>query len=189
MVKRETIRSMLKAGRHRLDPGRVCEVTELVVKTPRRMRAVIECLFDENAGMANRAADVLERITRAKPQPAAGWKDELIGLMAEAKENKFRWNLALTVGRLPLNAQQAQTAAGILRNWLNDRSSIVKTAAMHGLADLTRHDPSLLLEVLDTLRVLSRSGTPAMRARGRILLTQLEPCERRGSRPTERPTG
>jgi len=28
--------------------------------------------------------------------------------------------------------------------------------------------------VLDLLRVLSRSGTPAMRARGRILLRQLE---------------
>ena len=42
----------------------------------------------------------------------------------------------------------------LLRTYLDDRSSIVKTAAMHGLADLTRHDPSLLPEVLDMLRIL-----------------------------------
>jgi hypothetical protein len=50
----------------------------------------------------------------------------------------------------------------------------VKTSAMHGLAGLTRWDSSMLTEVLDMLRVLSRSGTPAMRARGRILLTRME---------------
>jgi hypothetical protein len=172
--KREPVRSMLEAGRHRLDAGRVREVVAMVLERPRRASAVIECLFDEDAGVANRAADVLERVTRWKPQPAARWKGELVGLMAEAEQNKLRWNLALTVGRLPLTVPEAQRAAQILRTWLNDKSSIVKTAAMHGLADLTRHDPSLRDEVLDTLRIFSRSGTPAMQARGRILLKQME---------------
>jgi len=45
---------------------------------------------------------------------------------------------------------------------------------MHGLAGLTRWNPSMLPEVLDMLRILSRSGTPAMRARGRILLKRIE---------------
>ena len=89
-------------------------------------------------------------------------------------ENKLRWNLALSVPRIKLSAAEAQRAAAALRTYLEDESSIVKTAAMHGLADLTRHDPSLLPEVLDMLRILSRSGTPAMRARGRILLKKLE---------------
>lgn len=174
MAKRETIRSMLEAGPHRLDAGCVREATETVLKTPRRLSAVIECLFDENAGVANRAADVLERVTRWKPRHATRWKGELVGLMAEAEQNKLRWNLALTIGRLPLTVPEAQRAAQILRSWLDDKSSIVKTAAMHGLADLTRRDPSLRAEVLDTLRILSRSGTPAMRARGRILLKRME---------------
>jgi hypothetical protein len=180
-LKRETARSMLQAGRHRLEAGRVCEVTEMVFKSPRRLGAVIECLFDENAGVANRAADVLERVTRWKPGHAKRWKSELVGLMAEAEQNKLRWNLALTVGRLPLTVPEAQRAAQILRTWFDDKSSIVKTAAMHGLADLTKHEPSLRPEVLDSLRVLSRSGTPAMRARGRILLKQLERPPRKKS--------
>jgi HEAT repeat protein len=79
------------------------------------------------------------------------------------------------VARMLLSVPEAQRAARALQSYLEDRSSIVKTAAMQGLADLTRHDPTLLPEVLDQLRILSRSGTPAMRARGRILLKRMEP--------------
>ena len=59
---------------------------------------------------------------------------------------------------------------------------------MHGLADLTRYDPSLLPEVIDLLRILSRSGTPAMRARGRILLGKLESGGKKPPRGTQPPT-
>jgi hypothetical protein len=53
-----------------------------------------------------------------------------------------------------------------------------------GLRNLPRHDPALLPEVLDLLRILSRSGTPAMRARGRILLKKLESGRERPPRGT-----
>jgi hypothetical protein len=94
--------------------------------------------------------------------------------MAEAQQNKLRWNLALSISRLDMSVGEARRVAATLLTYLEDTSSIVKTAAMQGLADLTRHDPSLLPEVLDLLRILSRSGTPAMRARGRILLRRFE---------------
>jgi hypothetical protein len=68
----------------------------------------------------------------------------------------------------------ARRAAEILRLYLADRSSIVKTFAMQGLADLISQDASLRPMVLGLLRSLSRTGTPAMRARGRILLRRLE---------------
>ena len=45
---------------------------------------------------------------------------------------------------------------------------------MQGLAELTLQDPSMKDEVLDLLRELTRSGTPAMRARGRHLVKQME---------------
>jgi hypothetical protein len=64
--------------------------------------------------------------------------------------------------------------AETLLSYLEDRSSIVKTCALQGLADLTRQNASLLPEVVDLLNIHSRSGTPAMRARGRMLLKQLE---------------
>ena len=174
MARQETVRAMLMSGRHRLDVGRAREVANLVLAQPRRTGTLIECLWDEDAGIANRAADALERASYHRPSLAAKWTESLIGLMAEAEQNKLRWNLALAVPRLDLNVAEARRVAVALRSYLEDRSSIVKTAAMHGLADLTRHDRSLLPEVMDLLRVLSRSGTPAMRARGRILLKKLE---------------
>ncbi len=177
---------MLSVGRHRLAGGRAREVAELVLTKPRRMGQLIECLWDEDPGVANRAADALERATNHRPELAQAWKESLIGLMAETEQNKLRWNLALSVPRLQLTVAETGRVASALRSYLNDRGSIVKTAAMHGLTTLTRHDLELLPEVLDTLRILSRSGTPAMRARGRILLKSLEaPGKQR--RPVTRP--
>lgn len=185
MRKADTIRTMLAAGRHRLDPGLSKHVAELALEKPRKIGQLIECLWDEDPGIANRAADALERATYHRPKLAQAWKESLIGLMAEAEQNKLRWNLALLVPRLDLTVPEARRVSTILRTYLDDKGSIVKTAAMHGLAVLTRHDPELLPEVVDTLSILSRSGTPAMRARGRILLKQLEAPDRRRARLTE----
>ena len=169
----KTLRSMLAVGRHALSPGRVCEVAELVLANPRRIRQLIDCLFDPDPGIANRAADALERASYSRPALLAPWQDHLLGLLPDAQPNKLRWNLALMTARMKLSPPQCRRVASILNSWLDDKSSIVKTAAMHGLAGAAQQDASLLPGVVDLLRILSRSGTPAMRARGRILLKQL----------------
>ena len=152
------------------------------------MANLIELLWDDDAGVASRAADVLERVSRDPAAPALRvlerFKEALIGLLAEARIIKLRWNMAMTIPRLPLTRNEARRVAATLETYLEDRSSIVKTAALQGLADLTRYDESLLPEVLDLLHVHARSGTPAMRARGRILLKRLEGDTRRLERKT-----
>jgi hypothetical protein len=177
MATEETIRQMLRPGR-RLDVGRVWEVVELIEGRPAKLAHLIECLWDDDAGVASRAADVLERVTREQPQRAQRWKEPLLGLMREATEKKVRWNLSLVIPRLRLTVPECRRVAETLQSYLDDPGSsggsIVKTAALHGMADLTRQDPELLPDVLDLLRVKGRSGTPAMRARSRILLKELE---------------
>ena len=170
---RDTIRTKLLAG-HRTAPGRAPEVAALLLKRPRMTAPVIELLWDEDAGVANRAADALERASYHKPELLRHWKEALLGRMQDAEANKLRWNLALMIPRLRLTMAEADRAAAVLRTWLEDPGSIVRTASMHGLAGLTRWNPGLLPEVMEMLRILSRSGTPAMRARGRILLKRLE---------------
>lgn len=173
MASTETIRQMLAPGA-RLHPGRVWEVVELIEGKPTKVAQVIECLFDDDPAIASRAADALERITRDRPQRAQRWKDALIGLLAETTEKKVRWNLALTIPRFKLTVSECRRVAQILNSYLDDSSSIVKTTALHGMADLTRQNPGSLPEVLDLLRTAGRSGTPAMRARSRILLKAIE---------------
>ena len=174
MATSESIRSMLAAGRQRLSSGRVCEVVKLVQAHPKKASQLIECLWDEDPGVAMRAADALEKLTHSDPSLLCAWKAPLLGLLTEATGKKLRWNLSLMISRLELTGPECRRAAEILQSWLEDSSSIVKTCALQGLADLTRQDPSLRSAVVDLLRIHSRSGTPAMRARGRILLKRLE---------------
>lgn len=179
MPKPLDLRAELAIGRHALDPGRVCQVAEFIRAHPRRVEGLLELLWDDDSGVANRAADVLERITH-EPSPAllrivAEYKEALIGLLPEARFIKLRWNLAFVIPRLPLTLPEARRTAAAVYGYLEDRSSIVKTAALQCLADLTRHDPASIPEVIDVLRLHGRSGTPAMRARSRHLLKRLEP--------------
>jgi len=178
MPNARTLRSQLAEGRNPLALGHVCALTERFLAEPRQARRLIQYLWDDDEGVASRAADILERVTRVCSQPGnrifAESKEALLGLLPEAVPKKLRWNLALMVGRFPLTPVEARRAANVLESWLNDASSIVKTAALQGLADLTRLDPTLLSAILDLLRIRGRSGTPAMRARSRILLKQLE---------------
>jgi hypothetical protein len=77
------------------------------------------------------------------------------------------------IPRLELNARERLVAVDILFDYLRDRSSIVKTFAMQGLADLAVKDPLLRRKLLPLLQELTEIGTPAMRARGRKLLQHL----------------
>jgi hypothetical protein len=178
MTTSPNLRSLLAQGKHGLSLGRVLEIVALITAQPRLASRLIEYLWDDDEGVAQRAADVLERVSRNPSSSIhrllAVQKEALLGLMEEAAPKKLRWNLALIVGRLPLTVPEARRAATTLQSWLNDPSSIVKTASLQGLADLTRHDSSLLPAVLDLLRIQGRSGTAAMRARSRILLQRLQ---------------
>lgn len=178
MTAKVDLRAELAVGGIPFHSGRTAEIVEWICEAPRRVPGLIELLWDDHAGVASRAADVLERITReASPgmwRAVEEYKDALIGLLSEATAPKVRWNLALLLPRLRLTVAECRRVAGVLRSWLDDPSSIVKTAALHGCADLTRYDPAMLPEVLDLLRVCGRSGTPAMRARSRILLKAME---------------
>ena len=177
MPVRVDLRAELAVGRHALHPGRARQIAEWIAGSPRRIPELLELMWEDDAGIAGRAADVVERITR-NPSPGvrlavSSFKDEIIGLLPDAQFPKLRWNLALTLPRLPLTVADCRRIAGILEGWLDDRSSIVKTSALHSLADLTLQNPAARNEVVELLRICGRSGTPAMRARSRILLKQM----------------
>jgi len=173
-MKVNTIRSMLVEGRGPLSRDRAADIAALIHTQPRKVSQLIRCLGNDDPGVVSHAADALERASYRLPAILKSWKDLLLGLLAEAQPKKLRWNLTLIVPRLALTIPESDRAAAILRHWLDDRSSIVKTCAMQGLAEPTRQNSSLRPDVLDQIRILTRTGTPAMRARGRILLKRME---------------
>lgn len=163
---------MLEGSDHR-SIGRADEAVQLVLKEPRRFRELIKCLWDENPVVRMRAADADEKVSAKKPRLLDRHKPELLGLLAEAEEIELRWHLAAMIPRLRLTTAERERAAEVLQHYLDDRSSIVKTFALQGLADLSQKDAGLRIKVKQLLEGAVQSGTPAMKARARKLLKKL----------------
>lgn len=154
--------------------GRSDQVAGKVLKEPELFPELMAGLWSEDPLVRMRAADAAEKVTRENGELLRPYKKELLGLMAETNQQELRWHLAAMVPRLRLNARERQRAAAVLSLYLEDRSSIVKTFALQGLADLAQDDLQLRPRVLEILREATRSGTPAMKARSRKLLAGME---------------
>jgi hypothetical protein len=152
----------------------VAEVVALIEEHPKSARSLVECLWDEDLWVSMRAAHAVELLSRKRASLFDAYSASLLGLLAGTTQQKVRWHLAVVVPRLQLTDADCRRVAEILQSYLQDKSSIVKTCAMQGLADLTDRYASLRATVIDLIRELTRTGTPAMRARGRKLLLTLE---------------
>ena len=169
----KNILSRLEGG-NRGTIGRSDEVAAIVSKDLGLFPGLIAGLWSEDPLVRMRAADATEKVTRSNRELLQPYKKELLGLMAEAEGQELRWHLAVMVPRLLLDAKERKHATSLLNSYLEDRSSIVKTFALQGLADLAQDDPSIRTKVLEILREATRNGTPAMKARSRKLLFLLE---------------
>ena len=118
-------------------------------------------------------ADAIEKISRERPGWLAPHKLEFLGLAGGTDQIEVRWHMAQILPRLPLTPRERAVAIDILFDYLQDRSSIVKTHAMQALADFAARDPQLKTKILPLLEELTQIGTAAMRARGRKLLAHL----------------
>jgi hypothetical protein len=165
---------LLLEGGDRRSTGRSDQVAAIVAKTPKLFPDLISGLWSPDPLVRMRAADAAEKVTRKNPKLLTPHKKELLGLMAEATQQELRWHLAVMIPRLPLNAMERQRAITALQGYLEDRSSIVKTFALQGLADLAQREAAMRPGVIDILREATRNGTPAMKARSRKLLLRLE---------------
>lgn len=164
----------LLQGGDRRSIGRADEAVELVRLDTKQMPSLVDCLWDSDECVRMRAADALEKLSRENADWLQPYKDRLLSLFGETSQQELRWHLALMIPRLRLTHGECRRALGILQSYLEDRSSIVKTLAMQGLSDLAAQDRELQPLVTEIIRLLTRTGTGAMRARGRKLLRVLE---------------
>jgi len=134
-------------------------------------------LFADDPVIRVRAADAMEKVTRDRPELLQPFKRQLLGAVSALKDKEVRWHVAQMLPRLKLTPRERKSAVEILMTWLDDPSSIVKTFSMQALADLAKRDDALLGHVTPLIARLARTGTPAMRSRGRKILQQLPSCE------------
>jgi hypothetical protein len=170
---RKNILALLEGGDRRMI-GQSDRVAAMVREDTKLFPQLMAGLWSEDPLVRMRAADAAEKVTRKHRELLQPYKKELLGLMSDSREQELRWHVAVMVPRLILNARERQTAVFWLINYSEDRSSIVKTFALQGLADMAESEPSLQPRVAEILREATRNGTPAMKARSRKLLRWLE---------------
>ncbi|MGC2694973.1 MAG: hypothetical protein WA738_04200 [Candidatus Angelobacter sp.] len=168
----------LLAGGDRRSIGRSDQVAEMVCENPALFRELMAGLWSADPLVRMRAADASEKVARKCPAWLR-YKKELLGLMSETKDPEIRWHLAVMIPRLPLTQRERQQVVSALSSYLEDQSSLVKTFALQGLADLACDAPDIRPRVRELLRQATRGGTPAMKARSRKLLLQMEADEGR----------
>src|SRR5690349_296637 len=161
-------------GGDRRSAGRSDHVARMISREPRLFAQLVAGLWSEDPLLRMRVADAAEKATRSSPGLLQPYEKELLRLLTESHQQEVRWHLAAMIPRLALTVNERHRVAGILASYLEDRSSIVKTCALQGLAELARKDVSLRAPVIELLRRSLRGGTPAMKARSRRLLATFE---------------
>ena len=121
-----------------------------------------------------RAADAAEKVSLKRPELLNAFKAELLGLADETTQAELRWHLALMLPRLRLTRIERMRAVSTLRRYLDDPSSIARTCALQGMAELAQDNKEIEAEVLGLLERAARNGTPAMKARARKLIARLK---------------
>jgi hypothetical protein len=167
-----TIEELLALGRP-ATLGRTAEVVERTLTEPSLFAELFECLRARNIYVRWRAADAIGKVTVQRPELLQPYKTRLIRLASTAEQNALRWHFALLFGRLQLTKRERAIVLDILLSYLDDRSSIVRTFAMQGLADLAMADASLRDRLTPVIRHCAATGSPAMKARGRKLAALL----------------
>jgi hypothetical protein len=180
---RKHLLSLLKGGDRR-SIGRSDEVVAIVSKNESLFPELMDGWWSLDPVVRMRSADATEKVSRKKTELLLPYKKEFLGLMAEAKQPELRWHLAAIVPRLSLSSKERQRAGFLLNRYLGDRSSIVKTFALQGLAELALDDPSIRSEVTEILREATQTGTPAMKARSRKLLLHLDAIGTQNATPS-----
>jgi hypothetical protein len=164
----------LLLGGDRRSIGRAHQVAVAVCRNPALFPTLMRGWCSDDPLVRMRAADATEKVTRENPDLLIAYKMKLLKLLPDVEQQELRWHLAALVPRLPLSRRQRYLAASSLRFYLQDQSSIVKTCALQALADLAEDEPTMRPEVKKLLCQSLRNGTPAMKARSRRLLRQLD---------------
>jgi HEAT repeat protein len=169
----KNILSILR-GEDRRSIGRSNQIARDISRNSRLFARVFAAILSSDPAIRMGAADAIEKATRNRPKFLQPYKRAVLQNISRIKQQEVRWHVAQLLPRLQLTQKQRSRAVSILLDYLEDKSSIVRTCAMQALADLALAHPPLRPRVLFLLESLTSTCTPAMRSRGRKLLATLK---------------
>ena len=132
--------------------------------------ALIKSLSSPDKSIAEQASRTLKRIAEADRTVLYPYRKPLLKAAFAARDVRVQWNLSLVLGLLALTGRDKAIAVDLMYERLTDKSGLNRTCAMQALMDLSESDPALRTRILPILREALEHGTPAMKARAKLLL-------------------
>jgi hypothetical protein len=157
-------------GGNRRSLGRSHQVVMSICRNPKVLPLILDLIVEGDPVVKMRAADAIEKATASRPELLQPYKETILNEVAAIDQQEVRWHVAQMLPRLQLSPRERDLAVAILFEYLDDKSSIVRTFSMQALCDFALRDQRLLCRVVPVLEHLTATGTPAMRSRGRKLL-------------------
>jgi hypothetical protein len=151
-----------------------------VLQRPALLEEVMACLLDDDRRVSGRAAYVMMRTGEEQPELLWPYKNLLLGEIATIPLWTLRYRLCQVIPKLNLTPAEIAQAFDLYQSFLADKSGAVRSFSLSGMAELAALDTRLRPEAIEIIEDRMRTGTPAMRARGRKMLAKLYQDERAG---------
>lgn len=164
---------LLRGGDRRMVRG-VAEVVEQVRASPAMFDQLIAGMQYDDPLVRMRSADAAEKLTRDHPDWLQPHKRILLNDISQCTQQEVRWHVAQMLPRLKLTRRECEQVMRLLMEYLHDKSRIVQVSALQAMADLCQQDVAFNPQVVDIIRTHSKNGGPAVKARCRKLLIQLD---------------
>lgn len=161
-------------GTDRRSIGKSNAVVAEVLSAPQLFGILFNGMLNDDPVLRMRCADAVEKVSAIHPEYLQPYKKQLLQQVASIQQQEVRWHVAPLFSRMALTAKERRVAVEILAEYLQDKSKIVKTFSMQALADLAAQDTRLRRPLINQLEKLTRTGSPAMQARGKKLLAKLK---------------
>lgn len=157
------IRQMLCGGDLR-SIGNADAVAGMIAADAALFAETMALLADDDARVRMRAADALEKASRAHPELLTPHKAFLLGPASRQTQQEVRWHVLQMLSRLALTAAERETALQLGRDSLTHPSRIVAAEALSALFALGADDAR------ERAQALLASPHAALRSRARRLL-------------------
>jgi hypothetical protein len=172
-MRSDELLEMLVAGDLRTT-GAVNRAVEIVLEDPTLFGELILAISDEKRGLALRAADAAEKVSRIQPALLSGYREEIYGFATSASAIEIQWHAAQMIGRLSLDSAEATFAFGLLSELYRGSSSrISRVCALESLAALSLSHPELRPRADVLLGEALGSPIPSVAARARKLAKKM----------------
>jgi HEAT repeats len=166
------IENWLSGGDLRSD-GASNEVAQTIIHNPRLFPDLVACLDAGDAVVRGRAADAIEKIARILPDIAVQNLDCLVTALSGDEVPMVRWHLAMALGHLVMNEEQADLIEKALLERLEDESVFVVSWAIASLCILAFQYPARLPGITSAIAPFEKSSSAALRTRARRAMAAL----------------